>query len=84
MNKNTSGAMVVLIVALAGIYTGNMVAWLLAVVTAAIAFLTEELREFSGYEYHFHGSRFNVDAVATILAGVSWLTILAAVFAFAI
>lgn len=73
MNKNTSGALVVLIVALAGIYNDNMAAWLLAAIAAAMAGVATDLLNNGGHE-----------RAATYLGLACWLPLLAAVFSLAI
>lgn len=45
MNKNTAGALLVLIIAAAGLVHDKPWAWGLAVVTCALAFLAEEMRD---------------------------------------
>ncbi|ESZ07169.1 MULTISPECIES: hypothetical protein [unclassified Mesorhizobium] len=45
MNKNTSGAVLVLIIAAAGLHLNNLWAWGLAATTCALAFLAEEFSD---------------------------------------
>ncbi|OWK18309.1 hypothetical protein AJ88_03770 [Mesorhizobium amorphae CCBAU 01583] len=73
MNKNTAGALLVLIIAAAGLVHDKPWAWGLAAVTCALAFLAEELGDVTS-------------SVGTAIARVgvallSWATIVAAFFA---
>lgn len=72
MNKNTSGALLVLIIAAAGLVHDKPWAWGLAAVTCALAFLAEEFAD--------------VDTLGSALlrvciAVLSWVTVAAAFLA---
>lgn len=73
MNQNTSGAVLLLIIAAAGLYTNHPLAWVLAAATAALAFLANELRDAANL---FGVSRLSV--AAEVVAIASWITIAAA------
>lgn len=73
MNKNTAGAVLILIIAAAGLYRDVPEAWVLAAVTCALAFLAEELRDVGS----LHG-RPDIVSLASIPALASWVTIITA------
>lgn len=73
MNTNTSGAILLLILAMAGLMTGNAPVYLLAAVTAALAFVTDDLTNYFGR----HATSGELRLIR-ILALASWGTTAAA------
>lgn len=76
MNQNTSGAVLLLIIAAAGLHTNHPVAWFLAGLTAGLAFISNELR--TVFELHTNPA---MGVAALVVAVASWITTLAAVAA---
>ena len=74
MNKNTSGAVLVLILAAAGLFYDKPTAWALAALTAALAFLAWEFGE--------HASR-AAQGIGVVLALLSWVTVACAALSLA-
>jgi hypothetical protein len=69
MNKNTAGAVLLLVIAAAGLVSGNAFAVAMVIVTCALTFITEELRDARHY--------LPIE-LAVIPAVASWLTTAAA------
>jgi len=79
MNTNTSGALLVAILAVAGFAWGSPFAVWACVVTCASAFLAEEVRAVPEALDGF--ASFDTDAVAGVLALISWLGVAVAAVA---
>lgn len=79
MNSNTSGALLVAILAVAGFAWGNPFTVWACVATCAAAFLAEDLRAAPGEVDGLDG--FDLDGIATALALVSWAGVAVAAIA---
>jgi hypothetical protein len=69
MNKNTAGAVLMLIVAAAGLHRNVPEAWVFAAMTCVLVFVTEELRDVG----NLYG-RADLGAFAAITAVGSWVS----------
>jgi len=77
MNKNTAGAVLVLILAAYGIVNDETAVWVLAAATAALAFLASEALDYSDLHRSDFAMKLNVG-----FALASWATVAgAALFA---
>lgn len=75
MNQNFSGAVLLLILAAAGFHTNTPAAWWFAGITAALAFIAEEVR--SGYDMTTAPWLWTARNVIALL---SWLTVAASAY----
>ena len=73
MNKNTAGAVLMLVLAAAGLASSNSFAVAMVITTCALTFVTEEVRDFG--MVNGHGP---VVQLSNIPAVTSWLTTAAA------
>lgn len=78
MNQNFAGMTLLLILTAGGIATNDMLVVILAAVTAALAFLTEEARRAVDTSF---GNLAILTLASTIFAGLSWLAVGAALIA---
>jgi hypothetical protein len=72
VNKNTSGMVLLIIISLVGLYKNIDLAWLSAIVTAAITFIVEEIR---GFPYQYGKVPATATWIAFSLALLSWVSI---------
>jgi hypothetical protein len=75
MNQNTAGAVLLLIIAAAGLHNNVPAAWWLAGITAALAFVNHEVRAL----YEVSG-RQGLAKAGFVIAFLSWLTVAAAAY----
>lgn len=74
MNQNTAGALLLAIIAAAGLLHDKPMAWVFAIVTAALAFLAAEVRAVDDYLLDWKTRVIAGNAIAL----ASWATTLAA------
>lgn len=77
MNPNTSGALLIAILAVAGFAWGSPVTVWSCMATCAAAFLAEEVR--NAPEDALGIESFDTDAIAAVLALISWATVAVAI-----
>jgi hypothetical protein len=70
MNQNTAGAVLLLILAVAGFHTETPAAWWFAGLAASLAFVGEEARA-----WHSNHGGFNAFAIGLGLAVASWVAV---------
>lgn len=80
MNENTSSALLVALIGAASLTWDRPAAFVLAVVTCALATVSNELREAASYAVIVEKGK-NTYWVSVFVAGLSWLTAVAALAA---